>query len=503
VNYRLMARFLGYIIGGTGAVMVFSLLWAVWFWEPYAIFGIGASMAVALLVAGLLWIIGRTASDKLYQREALGLVGMSWLGASLVAALPYWFSGELTLVFAIFEGTSGITTTGASILDDIESMPHSLLFWRGFTQWLGGMGIILLFIAILPYLGAGGKQLFRGESSGPDPRSLKPRIRESAAVLWTIYLMLTLVQTVLLMLGGMDFFYALCHSFSSVSTGGFSPHNDSIALYNNLYMEVVIIVFMVIAGTNFGLFFDLRQGNYKVLLKDREWRTYMALLAGATLLITLNLSGWLGVSTEIAEGPGMTAVEQEALRYEEGHALRVAAFQVASIMTGTGFSTDDFNQWPALSRITLVVLMFIGGCAGSTSGGLKVVRVLLMLKIAYWRLEKTFRPKTIRAVRLGGTIIDDDTQRTMASFMVIYGVWMLFGFMLLGALGVPFETAVTAVISTINIVGPGLGLVGPAESYAIIPDLGKLYLSLLMILGRLELFAVTVLFVPAFWRIGR
>ena len=498
-----MARFLGFIIGGTGLTMVFSLLWAVWFWEPVAMRGIATSMAVTLLVAGILLVIGRSAADKLYQREALGLVGLSWISASIVAALPYWFSGELTLPFAIFEGTSGITTTGASVLDDIEPLPQSLLFWRGFTQWLGGMGIILLFIAILPYLGAGGKQLFRGESSGPDPRSLKPRIRETAAVLWTIYLMLTLVNTVLLMLGGMDFFYALCHTFSCISTGGFSPHNASIAWYNNLYFEIVLIVFMVIAGTNFGLFFDLRKGDYKSLLRDPEWRTYIALLFGGTLIVALNLSGWIGASTEIVQGPEMTAVEQDSLEYGEGHALRMAAFQVVSVMTGTGFSTDDFDQWPALSRMILFFLMFVGGCAGSTSGGLKVVRVLLMLKIAYWRIEKTFRPKTIRAVRLGGVVIDDDTQRTMASFMVIYGVWILGGCLLLSALGMPFETTVTAVVTTINIVGPGLALVGPDASFSVIPDIGKLYLSLLMILGRLELFAVTVLFMPAFWRIGR
>jgi trk system potassium uptake protein TrkH len=475
----------------------------VWYWEPEALFGFVSAIAVTLLVAGLLLLAGRAASDKLYQREALGLVGLSWISASVVAALPYWFSGELTLPFALFEATSGITTTGASILDDIEPLPQSLLFWRGFTQWLGGMGIILLFIAILPYLGAGGKQLFRGESSGLDPRSLKPRIRETAAVLWTIYLMLTLANTVLLMLGGMDFFYALCHTFSAVSTGGFSPHNESIAWYNSLYFEIVLIFFMVIAGTNFSLFFDLRNGDFKALLRDPEWRTYIALLGGGTLLVALNLSGWIGASIEIVEGPGYTPLEKDALQYGEGNALRVAAFQVVSIMTGTGFATDDFNEWPALSRMILFFLMFVGGCAGSTSGGLKVVRVLLMLKIAYWRLEKTFRPKTIRAVRLGGAIIDDETQRTMASFMVIYGVWIFIGCLLLSMLGVPFETTVTAVVTTINIVGPGLALVGPDASFSVIPDIGKLYLCLLMILGRLELFAVTVLFVPAFWRIGR
>lgn len=503
MNYRLMARFLGFVFAGTGLLMVFSLLWALWFWEPRAIMGLLSAMGTSVALGGVLILLGRKASTQLYQREALALVGLAWVGAAFVGGLPYWFAGEMTFVDALFESTSGFTTTGASILIDIEAMPLGLLFWRSFTQWLGGMGIILLFIAILPYLGAGGKQLFRSETPGLDPRGLKPRIRESATVLWTIYLMLTLIQTALMTLCGMDFFHALCYTFSSVSTGGFAPHNDSVAHHGNFLMEWIVIAVMVIAGTNFGLFFDLRKGDYRSLLRDPEWRTYIGILVVATVVITLNLTGWFGTSYETHAAP-----EGETLRFEHTQhtpvdAIRVAAFQVTSMLTGTGFATDNFNEWPPLSKMILVVLMFVGGCAGSTSGGLKVVRVILMLKIAYWRLEKTFRPKTVRALRLGNAIIDDETQRTLASFMVIYGVWMAIGFVLLSALGLPYETATTAVITTINIVGPGLDLVGPDAAFAIIPPLGKIYLCLCMILGRLELFTITVLFVPAFWRIGR
>jgi len=517
MNYRLVSKYLGHFSMAIGLLMAPSALWAVYFREWRGLLALLAAMAVCGLVGFGLARLGRKAEPALRQREALGLVGVSWLLAAALGALPYLFSGvfDYSYVDAYFECMSGFTTTGSSVLTDFEGTARSILFWRSFTHWLGGMGIIVLFIAVLPYLGAGGKQLFRSESPGPDPRGLRPRIKDTAAILYSIYLGFTVAETLLLMLAGMNLYEALCQTFGTLATGGFSTHPQSIGGFDNLAVDLIIIFFMVCAGGNFALYFAMLKGEWKAPWKDTEWRVYVTVLAVCAAAVTLNLMGVGGrfrgeppptppyqVQQLLGSGADQAApaLVRQPTRYGLGNALRYGSFQVVSIMTTTGFCTDDFDKWPYFSRALLVVLMFIGGCAGSTGGGIKVVRVVMLLKMAYWRLENTFKPKMVRAIRVSGLVVDEGVQKTVYAFFVLYLVWFAGGTLFMSLLGLPFQTAVTSVAATLNNIGPGLEHVGAVRNYELIPAIGKVFLSLCMVLGRLELFSICVLFVPAFWR---
>jgi trk system potassium uptake protein TrkH len=497
MNYRIIARLLGIFSIAIGVLMLPSALWAIYFGEFMALAAFAEAAAAAVIVGGLLYFIGRSAPEQFYQREALGLVGLSWLLIAGIGALPYVFGGVLHPIDAYFESMSGFTTTGSSVFTPpmFESTPASIMFWRSFTHWLGGMGIIVLFIAVLPYLGAGGKQMFRSESPGPNPRGLSPRIRDTASALYKIYLGLTLVQTIALMLAGMSFYDALCHTFGTLATGGFSTRAASIEAYDSVPVDLIVIFFMICAGTNFGLYFSMLRGNLTAPFRDTEWRVYILVLAGATLLVTCNVLG--------VEGrPAIEAIETGGGKpiYESPfEALRYSAFQVVSITTTTGYATADFDAWPTMSRVVLVALMFVGGCAGSTGGGLKIVRVILLVKMAYWRLESTFRPKTVRAIRIGDHVLDTHSQHLVNAYLVLLLGWFLAGSLFMAALGLPLQTAVTSVAATLNNIGPGLELIGPTMNFSQIPYVGKVFLSLCMVLGRLELFSITVLLVPAFW----
>lgn len=499
MNYGLLAKYLGYFAIAIGLLMIPSVGWAVGFWEPHALWGLLAAITVSVVVGAILLTLGRNAPSWMHQREALGLVGFAWLAAAGLGALPYVYSGVLSPVDAFFESMSGFTTTGASVLTDFEGAPKSILFWRSFTHWLGGMGIVVLFIAVLPYLGAGGKQLFRSESPGPDPRGLRPRIKKSASLLWKIYLSLTVFETIALMVAGLDLYEALCHTFGTLATGGFSTRKESIAGFNSIAVETIIIFFMVCAATNFALYFGALRGNWKAIWKDTEWRVYIALLVLCSLAVALNLIGFQG-SLKAEDVVG--AAGDRPGHYTLGQGLRYGTFQVVSIMTTTGYCTANFDAWPYFSRMLLVMLMFVGGCAGSTGGGLKVVRVIMLVKMAYWRLERTFRPKTIRALRVSGVVVDDEVQNMVYGFFVLYLMWFAIGTVIMSALGLPFQTAVSSVAATLNNIGPGLELVGASLNYQLMPAVGKIFLSLCMVLGRLELFSICVLLVPSFWRVG-
>ncbi len=490
MNYRLVSKYIGYFSFAIGLVMLPSALWAVYFAEWDALIAFVLSMAIASALGGALTIVGRNAPDQLWQREALMLVSVSWFVAAFFGGFPFLFGGVLDPIDAFFESMSGFTTTGSTVIQDIEATPLSILFWRSMMQWLGGIGIVVLFIAVLPYLGAGGKQLFRSESTGPNPHGLSPRIKDTASILYKIYGGFTIAMTLALMAFDMSFFDALCHTMSTLSTGGFSPRQASIGAYDHIGIEITIMIGMAVAGTSFALFFVMLRKDWLAPLRDTEWKAYMAIAAAAIAFITLNLA--LG---EHQPRPGGAAET-----YTLGHSIRSAAFQTMSIFTGTGFVTDDFDRWPNFSRMLLFMLMFAGGCAGSTTGGIKIVRLVILAKIAYWRIENTFRPKTVRAVRISNQVIDDDTRRSIHSFFVIYIAWFVFGSLVMAGLGLPFESALCAVAATLNNIGPGLGLVGAMQDFSQIPDAGKLFLSLCMVLGRLELFSVCVLFVPAFWK---
>ncbi len=493
MNYRIVAKYLGHFTFAVAVIMLPSAICAIIYqeWSPLAAFG--KSILAAVLLGSVLSLIGNSAPDRMFQREGLALVGIGWLQTAAISALPFYFSGTLGPIDAYFEAMSGLTTTGSTVLLDIEATPASILFWRSFTHWIGGMGIVVLFIAVLPYLGAGGKQLFKSESSGPDPRGLSPRIKDTAKALWGIYLVFTVIQTVLLMCAGMNLYDALVHTFGTLATGGFSSRNASIAAYDSVLIEFIIIVFMILCGTNFGLYFAMLHGDRWAMLKNTEWRVFIVILAVVILLITCNLMGMQG---QLKDDPVLPNTPD----YSWGQALRHSAFIATSLMTSTGYGTEDFDQWPHFSRLLLVIVMCLGCCAGSTSGGIKVVRLIILFKMCYWRLEGTFRPKTVRPIRINGQVVDDDMQRSIFSFFVIYVSVFLVSALYLSFIGLPFQTALSAVAATINNAGPGLELVGPTRNFSFIPDSGKVVLSVCMAMGRLELFSLGVLFVPSFWR---
>ncbi|RME04057.1 MAG: TrkH family potassium uptake protein [Planctomycetota bacterium] len=439
--------------------------------------------ASTLLVGLLCWGFGYSRREQFHisKKEGLLIVSLIWILSGILGAIPFYFCKAFpSFISSLFESISGFTTTGSSILTNIEALPKSILFWRSFTHWLGGLGVVVLFLAILPYLGVEGRILFRSEVPGPEADVLKPKVQETALALLKIYLAFTLLETLLLLLCGMNLFDALCHTFGTLATGGFSTKNSSIAHYNSVAVEIVIIVFMILAGANFSLYYHFLYKEKNIFLKDSEFKTYILILLLFTTLITLNLT--------LSYHPNLW------------RNLRHAAFQVVSIQTTTGYGTADFAQWPPFSKIALLLLMFIGGCAGSTGGGIKVVRWMIVFKIIYHQIEKTFRPHAVRPICINQKGV---SEKILEAVMGLFCLWLLIfalSSLLLSALGVDILTATSATAATLNNIGPGLGQVGPTLNFSTIPELGKLWLSLCMLLGRLEIFTLIILFHPAYWK---
>ncbi|HPU98243.1 MAG TPA: TrkH family potassium uptake protein, partial [Candidatus Hydrogenedentes bacterium] len=410
-----------------------------------------------------------------------------------------------------FETMSGFTTTGASVFGDVQSLPRSLLFWRALTHWLGGLGIVVILLAVLPWFGSGGKQLYRSEVPGLDKGGLRPRIHDTAIALLKIYIAFTLAQSALLLVAGMSLFDAVCHTFATLATGGFSTRNLSVGDYNSLAVEIIITVFMALAGINFGVYYAMARGDWRAPFKNSEVKAYLLMLAVATGLITLNLMGLQAAPVSGAQ-PAQSASAAEPgandadptppawSPYTLPDALRKAAFQVVSITTTTGFSTDDFDQWPYFSRALLVTLMLIGACSGSTGGGTKVIRILILARVVWLYLERMFRPKTVRVVRVNDEPLPAEMLHIVPVFFALHIGVLVVGTLFMSWLGLPFQSALTSVIACVNNIGPGLELVGPMANYAAIPDVGKIFLSLTMLMGRLEFFSVCVLLFPSFWR---
>jgi trk system potassium uptake protein TrkH len=419
--------------------------------------------------------------EEIERKDGFFIASLCWFSASIFGAIPYVLYGVLpNPIDAIFESTAGFTTTGASVIKDVETLTHGILFWRNFTQWLGGMGIIILGIAILPRLAVGGMQLMGLEAPGPTTEKLAPRIAETAKKLWGVYLIISVLEVLLLFLAGMPLYDSVVHTFTTMSTGGYSSKNMSIGAYGNPLIEVVIIVFMFIAGANFVLHYSLFKGEYKKLFGDSEFRFYFFLNIGAILFISLEL--WIRIYPNFLQ------------------ALRFASFQVVSIGTTTGYATDNFDLWPPFSRWLLLILMFVGGCAGSTSGAIKSIRIMVLFKKGYRELYQLIYPKAVLPLRLGKKAISEDAVSSITSFFLLYLLIFLIGTLLVMTEGVPIITAISACAATLGNVGPGLEKVGPALNYADLPGFSKIVLSLLMLLGRLELFTILVLFTPAFWK---
>jgi len=482
VNIKLSLNLIGHFLKFLGLLMlvpaVCSLIYGEDDLETFLI-----SAIVTSLFGLTLELLTKTSEDfeELERREAFLIASLCWLSASIFGAIPYLVYGVFqNPVDAFFESVSGFTTTGASVMRDIELFPHGILFWRNLTQWLGGMGIIILGIAILPRLAVGGMQLMSLEVPGPTTEKLTPRITETAKKLWVVYLLFSAVQALLLFLAGMSVYDSIVHTFSTMSTGGYSTKNLSIGAYGNPYIEIVVIIFMFIAGMNFVLHYGLLRGDYKKLIRDPEFGFYLFLTIGAIIFVTLEL--WMRMNPDFLD------------------ALRAASFQVVSIGTTTGFATDNYDLWPSFSKWLLLILMFLGGCAGSTSGAIKNIRIMILLKKCYREIHKLIYPKAVLPIRLGKKAVSEEAVSSATGFFLLYLVIYLIGTLLIMAEGVSIVTAVSACAATIGNVGPGLEQVGPILNYADLTSLSKIVLSLLMLLGRLELFTILVLFAPAFWR---
>ncbi len=515
MHFRFVIRQLGLLLLVLSLAMVFATAWAIYEARtvPATIPGTAAALQAFLysmgtgVLGGLILIgIGRGAAGHLGRREALLLVALSWFVGAGLAALPFWlwsafhtFGDQQDTAFAsfvncYFESMSGLTTTGATVLSDITTIPRSLLFWRAFTHWLGGLGIVVLFVAVLPLLGVGGKRLFRVEATGPSSEGVTPRIQETARLLWKIYLGLTVAQVLLLKLvgGEITWFDAITHTFATLATGGFSTMNSSAGGFSPA-VQWVIVGFMCLAGVNFGIYHQLLRGKWKSAVRDTELRSYFLILVVATVVIAFAIhnTAYDDTSGNVVEATG-------------GRAVGDAVFQVVSIQTTTGFCTANFDQWGDLAKTVLLVLMFIGGCGGSTGGGIKVIRVVIAAKVMWGELERAFRPNVVRPVRVGSAAVDGQQRQGILAYVL--GIIFLFvlGTMLLmlteSAHQIDGVTAATAAIATLNNIGPGLARVGAVENYAWFSDAGKLIMCVLMAVGRLEVFAIVVIFMPRFWR---
>ena len=443
----------------------------------------GWALILSLTSGLILWKLFPSGLAKLRDREGFAIVTFSWLTMSAFGALPLYLSGACPeFIDAFFESTSGLTTTGASVLQDIDILPHGILFWRNLMQWVGGMGIILLSLAIFPMLGIGSFHLFKAEiPGGSTVEQTQPRLAETAKILWKTYLALTLIEILALRFAGLSWFDSVCHTFSTVATGGFSPHSGSIGAFNNVYIESIIILFMFLGGVNFALHFQLVRRNFFVVFKNPEFRTYCILIVVGVLFTT-----W-----------GLTRVSETG---DAGQAFRSAAFTVVSINTTTGFVTDDFNLWPEYLKLFLVAIMMIGGCSGSTSGSFKVIRIIILLKIIIRELKSLVYPRAIFHVKVGDKTVDADDLSNVAALTFMFMGFTALGGILLSAMGVDFTTALSATVASLFNIGPGLGDVGAMGNYSSIPTMGKGILIFFMLLGRLEIYGVVLLFLPMIWR---
>ncbi len=485
MNFALISRLLGTILFFFSLSMATMFPFAFWYHREHNILHIFESMAIGVLISGILFFLGRKAKGQLYRRESLAVVALSWILVSAFGAIPFLLGGLAdTYTDAYFEAISGLTTTGASILTDIEAQPHALLFWRSYLHFLGGLGIIVFFVAILPILGVGGKSLYKQEVPGPVPEGLTPRIKDTAIKLIKVYIALNIIETIILLFCGMDFFQAINHALATMATGGYSTQGNSIAAFTPI-VEWVIIIFMFLAGTNFALHLRFVEGDYKVYWKSTEFRCYIGVVAFFAL-------GFMGV-LYLAENQSVS--EPGKLNFRD------SLFTTLTIITTTGFGTVDFNAWPPVCRAMIILLMFLGGMAGSTAGGIKVIRWMILMKSGVHQIAGEAAPRRVRRLKIDGRVLDQATQTSTLSFFFVYCTIFIFGSIIVTLL-MPQQdivTSVTAVIACLNNIGPGLEAVGPTANYATQSDLCKWVLSFLMLLGRLELYAVLVVLAPGFW----
>ena len=477
MNFKTVFRVAGFTLLVEAAAMLLPMGVALYYGEDPSPF---LKTIGIMVVLGMLSVFALRGQRKFFAREGFFSVGLIWVLSGVFGALPFWFSGQFgSYVDCFFETISGFTTTGSTILTVIEGLPLGLLFWRSFTHWLGGMGVLILTTALLPFLGINSTHLIRAESPGPVKSKLVPRASQSSKILYAIYLGLTAIQVLCLRIAGMPLYDSFIHAFGTAGTGGFSNRNLSVGAYGNPTFEIIITIFMILFSLNFALYFLVLTGKIKQALKSDELRFFLAVTAIATAIISINIAASMPTYAD---------------------AVRTAAFQVASVISTTGFATADFNRWPELSRMLLVILMFIGACAGSTGGGMKCSRILVILRTIKAQVRSIIHPRAVSVVKLDGAPLSDSTVRTIYAYSATYIIITFASALVVGLDNFSFGTTLTAVITCISNVGPGLEAVGPMGNFAAFSPLSKIILSFDMIIGRLEIFPILVLFSRSAWK---
>jgi trk system potassium uptake protein len=477
---RRVLYLLSTLLLAASATMIVPLAVAAGYGEPQTVRSFTTTLFIGAALGTIGFFVFRTDLTGLTRYDGLAVVSLGWFMVCLIGMLPYIFNGQLGPVDAWFETVSGFSGTGASTIPDVEAMPRGLLFWRCFTHWLGAMGFLVSFVALFPLLGVGAMQLYRAEAPGLEVDRLRPRLSSTARILWTIYLTLSVALTVLLMLGGMDWYDALCQMFGAIGTGGFSTRNTSIGWWHSAYIDWVIVLFLWLSSTNFALWWFVATGRPGRWLRDAEWRFYTTVLVASSFVIAAIV--WATADVGVNQ------------------AIRNAFFAVVSLASTTGFVTSDYEKWQPATQFILFMLLFMGGCAGSTAGAMKVVRVLLFGKAAAHEFHRTVHPYGVTQLRLNGKPVTNDMMRSVSAFMGLYLVVYVFSVSIVSLTGADFVTALSAVATSMGGVGPGLGDVGPMDTYLWMHWLAKLVLTFDMLAGRLELITLMIVFTPAFWR---
>ena len=480
MNYKMMGRFLAQIIAIEGVFMIPALGISLGYGEWNAVKGFGLTMCIMLVLGSLLFLLCRKAGRLFGAREGFVCVSFSWITLSLLGALPFTISGEVpNYIDAVFEIVSGFTTTGSSILTDVEALPKGLLYWRSFSNWLGGMGVLVFLLAIAP---SGGKgftmHLLRAESPGPDVGKLVPKMRQTATILYLIYIVLTVINLIFLLCGGMPLLDALCTAFSTAGTGGFGIRNDSFVSFSP-YIQWVTTVFMFLFGVNFSCYYLLLIRQIRGVIRDEELRLYVVIAIAAMAMITLNILPMYDTL---------------------GEAIRHASFQVSTIITTTGFSSTDFDQWPVFSKAILLFLMITGACAGSTAGGLKLSRVLLLFKSLRRNIRKILNPSKVQVIRNNGKVVDEQVLDNTNAYLAAYVIIIIVCFLLLSLDQYDIETNLSATLCCFNNIGPGFAAVGPMCNFSGYSDFSTVVLTLAMLLGRLEIFPMLILLSRSTWK---